>query len=232
VSEESALPSAGMQPAPLTRLRIHHARGAELRYVGNLDMQLVWERTLRRARLPVAFSQGFNPRPRFHMAAALPLGFTSRCEILDLWLNEDLEPDVLGEAIQSAAPPGLSVQRIERIELKSPALQTLVSAAEYTAMLRETPTGWEGSTAVQDLLAQISLPREWRKKPYDLRPLIISLEFKAPPSVGTGIYPRLEMRLSAREGATGRPEEVLATLGLDPTTARVERTVLIMDSKP
>jgi radical SAM-linked protein len=214
----------------LTRLRIHHARGAELRYVGNLDMQLVWERTLRRARLPVAFSQGFNPRPRFHMAAALPLGFTSRCEILDLWLNEDLEPEHLARAVQSAAPPGLLVQHVERIELKGPALQTLVCAAEYTALLRETPAGWDGATAVPALLALDTLPREWRKKPYDLRPLIVSLGFAAPAPNEPGAYPWLEMRLSAREGATGRPEEVLAALGVDPTTARVERTKLILET--
>ena len=160
-------------------MRIHHARGAELRYVGNLDMQLVWERTLRRARLPVAFSQGFNPRPRFHMAAALPLGFTSRCEMLDLWLNEDLEPETLRQAVQAAAPPGLLVQLVERVELREPALQTLVCAAEYSALLRETPPGFDPGEAVQALLGETSLPREWRKKPYDLRPLIFALDTAA-----------------------------------------------------
>jgi radical SAM-linked protein len=222
---------ATAQAAPLTRMRIHHARGAELRYVGNLDMQLVWERTLRRARLPVAFSQGFSPRPRFHMAAALPLGFTSRCEMLDLWLNEDLEPETLRQAVQASAPPGLLVQRVERVELREPALQTLVCAAEYSALLRETPPGFDPGEAVQALLGETSLPREWRKKPYDLRPLIFALE-SAPAEATDGAgaaYPRLEMRLSAREGATGRPEEVLAAMGLDPTTARVERTRLILN---
>jgi len=216
------------------RMRIHYGRGPELRYVGNLDMQLVWERTLRRARLPVAFSQGFNQRPRFHMAAALPLGFTSRCELLDVWLNEEVEAEEVGRLVQASAPPGLQVQKVEQVELSLPALQTLVSAAEYTALLREVPDGFDPESAVQGLLAQPSLPREWRKKGYDLRPLIYTLEVQpAGPQPGeqtanpTG-YPRLGMRLSAREGATGRPEEVLSALGLDPTTARVERTQLIL----
>jgi radical SAM-linked protein len=227
--EEPAQAPVAVPPAPLTRLRIHYARGAEIRYVGNLDMQLVWERTIRRAGLPIAFSQGFSPRPRFHMAAALPLGFTSRCELLDLWLTEAVEPEALAQAVQNSSPPGLLVQTVEAVDLRAAALQTLVAAAEYTALLRETPPGFDLTAAVSALLAAPALPREWRKKPYDLRPLIQRLT--PIPSPGDGAFPRLEMRLAAREGATGRPEEVLSALGLDPTTARVERTLLVLEPR-
>lgn len=210
-------------PASLARMRIYYARGAELRYVGNLDMQQAWERTLRRARLPVAFSQGFNPRPRFHMAAALPLGFTSRCELLDVWFSEPVDAKELAERIRQAAPPGLEIQQVETVDLREPALQGRVTAAVYRALLRETPVGFDLPAAVGALLQAQSLPREWRKKAYDLRPLIYSIKAEGQ---------TLEMHLSAREGATGRPEEVLAALGLDPTTARVERVQLVLEEKP
>ena len=210
----------------LTRNRIVYSRGPELRYVGNLDMQLVWERTIRRANLPVAFSQGFNPRPRFHMAAALPLGFTSNCEIIDIWLNEEMQGQALREKLQTACPPGLQITSVDQIELSLPALQTQVEASEFQAILREVPDGFVLGLEVNRLLETPTLPREWRKKTYDLRPYIYSLT--EAPSI-QGSFPRLEMRLSAREGATGRPEEVLAALGLDPTTARVERTRLILN---
>ena len=209
---------------PLTRNRIVYSRGPELRYVGNLDMQLVWERNIRRASLPVAFSQGFSPRPRFHMAAALPLGFTSNCEIIDIWLNEEMPAEAIRESLQPASPPGLVLQTICPIALTLPALQTQVTASEYRAILRETPEGFMLEPEVQRLLEASTLPREWRKKPYDLRPLIHSLTIGAP----VGSWQTLEMRLSAREGATGRPEEVLAALGVDPTIARVERTRLLL----
>jgi radical SAM-linked protein len=210
----------------LTRNRIIYRRGPELRYVGNLDMQLVWERTIRRANLPVAFSQGFSPRPRFHMAAALPLGFTSNCEIIDIWLNGEMQSEVLRESLQPACPPGLTISSIDRIDLGLPALQTQVEAAEFMALLREVPEGFMLEQEVQRLLESPTLPRERRSKPYDLRPLILSLTVTAS---SQGDFPRLEMRLSAKEGATGRPEEVLAALGLDPTTARVERTGLALN---
>ena len=214
-----------MSEIALTRYRIQYARGNELRYVGNLDMQMGWERCLRRARLPVAFSQGFNARPRFHMAAALPLGFTSRAETLDLWLNECIDAADVGSRLRSAAPPGLVIHAIEIVALNLPALQTQVIAAEYRAVLREIPDGLDIPNAVETLLHATSLPREWRSKPYDLRPLIFSLHVLP---AATMAQPVLEMHLSAREGATARPEEVLSALGVDPTTARVERIRLIM----
>jgi radical SAM-linked protein len=156
------------------------------------------------------------------MAAALPLGFTSRCELIDIWFHQALDTAELTAAIQTSAPPGLLVQKAENIELRQAALQVQVAAAEYVAHLCETPPGFDLAQAVTALLAQNTLSREWRKKPYDLRPLIEML-------VPHG--PDLEMRLRAREGSTGRPEEVLSALGLDPTTARVERTRLILNGE-
>jgi radical SAM-linked protein len=209
------------------RMRIHYKRGAELRYVGNLDLQLVWERTIRRAHLPVAFSQGFSPRPRFHMAAALPLGFTSRCELLDIWLNEALESEALRAAIQHASPPGLLIQSVEPVDLRLPALQTQVEASEYVALLREVPADLDVPAAVQNLLERVEIPRVWRNKNYNLRPLIHMLEYIPQPA---GEYPQLHMILRAREGSTGRPEEVLAELGLEATTARIERINLLLNT--
>lgn len=215
------------RPGSLHRYRIVYARGEELRYVGHLDMQTVWERTLRRARVPVAFSQGFNPRPRFHMAAALPLGFTSRCEIADVWLTEEMPISSLLERLQKASPPGLSIQSIIEVPLDWPALQTRISQAEYNIEFFNEVSLEDLQQKVQEVLAQTSLPRLWRNKSYDLRPLIHAIEI-LPPSPPKQ-FPSLRILLSAREGATGRPEEVLSMLGIDSTEARVERTRLLMD---
>jgi radical SAM-linked protein len=215
------------RPVTLHRYRIVYARGEELRYVGHLDMQTVWERTLRRARVPVAFSQGFNPRPRFHIAAALPLGFTSRCEIADVWLTEEMPISSLLERLQKASPPGLSIQSIIEVPLNWPALQTQVSQAEYSIEFLNEVSLEDLQQKVQGVLAQTSLPRLWRKKSYDLRPLIHAIEIISPSPPKQS--PSLRMVLSAQEGATGRPEEVLSTLGIDSTEVRVERTRLLLD---
>jgi len=71
----------------MQRIRVTYARTAPLRYTGHLDMQIVWERCLRRARLPLMYSQGFHPQPRINQACPLPLGMTSQMEVMDFWLE-------------------------------------------------------------------------------------------------------------------------------------------------
>jgi hypothetical protein len=93
----------------------------------------------------------------------------------------------------------------------------------YQVELTEPVDGSELRQKAEELLEAESLPRERRGKFYDLRPLIESLS--ATTEVDGKIF--LHMRLAAREGATGRPEEVLNALGIEPEYTRVERTQLI-----
>ena len=74
------------------RLRITFSKSGALRYTGHLDLQTTWERTLRRAGLPLAYTHGFHPGPRIQIASALPLGFIGRAEIVDIWLDEPAAP--------------------------------------------------------------------------------------------------------------------------------------------
>jgi radical SAM-linked protein len=213
----------------LHRIRLTFARQEALRYVSHLDMLLVWERTLRRADMPLAYSKGFNPKPRLHQAAALPLGFLSRCEITDVWLEVNKEapdPDIeqITARVQAAAPPGLKILRSTVVPLTLPALQTQIQSAEYLAVPLDKMDASLLSQSVTELQSAETLPRERRGKPYDLRPLIEALQVRA----GEKNKPVLYMRLAAREGATGRPEEVLAAVGADPTAFRVERIALLL----
>jgi radical SAM-linked protein len=216
------------------RLRITFAKTGSLRYIGHLDLHQVWERTARRAGLPLAYTQGFHPGPKIQIAAALPLGFLGRAEVVDLWINEpgEIISRPYKDLLQSAAPPGLTIVSAKPVDDGASPLQTQVAAAEYEVALLEAGTRSALEAKVAELLAKPSLPRERRGKPYDLRPLILSLECGGSPSQAQGQVPALQifMRLSAREGATGRPEEVLAELGIPPENARVERTRLIFKS--
>lgn len=216
-------------PLPdVQRVRVIYTRRESLRYISHLDMKLVLERTLRRAGVPLAYSKGFNPKPRLHMAAALPLGFLSREEVADFWL--EIQPGLtpvkllaLIDQIRAAAPPGLEVRQIDFVPLELPALQTQVQSADYTATpLRELDVT-ALNQSIRALLEAADLPRERRGKPYNLRPLIENLDLYLDEQHRSIIL----MRLSAREGATGRPEEVLNAMNLDPTSFRIERTALI-----
>jgi radical SAM-linked protein len=223
----------------MIRLRITFSKTGSLRYTGHLDLQTVWERTARRAGLPLAYTQGFHPGPRIQIASALPLGFIGHAEIVDIWLNEpgpvgtDTGPFVVQAArpyarlLQPAAPPGLTILSAEQVDEHGPALQTQVASAEYVATLLDPDSGSDLEQRLKDLLATGSIPRERRGKPYDLRPLIESLSF-SPPPMGEGPGVRVFMRLSAREAATGRPDEVLAVLGIPFEATRIERLRIIL----
>jgi radical SAM-linked protein len=211
------------------RLRIYFSKSGALRYTGHLDLHSLWERTVRRAGLPLSYTQGFHPGPKIQLASALPLGFIGRAEIVDIWINDT--PESLDrpykELLQSSSPPGLIISSVEVVDSYAPALQTRVVSADYEVTLLDPGYDSELSTGTASLLAASSLPRERRGKPYDLRILVESIEFIPV----DGFSPsRLLMRLSAREGATGRPEEVLDSLGIPFEMTRIERTQLILQA--
>jgi radical SAM-linked protein len=195
------------------RYRIRFAKSAPLRFIGHLDLHRTWERTLRRAGARLAYSEGYNPRPRLNLGLALPLGCTSQGDLLDVILEASWESEDLCQALHKAAPPGLIVEAVWPVPASTPPLQREVSACEYQVDLETTAAAAELQEAVQRLLSSDSLPRERRGKSYDLRPLIERLTLETSERAER---PRLVMQLAAREGATGRPEEVLLELGLDP----------------
>ncbi len=207
------------------RIRITFSKVGALRYTGHLDLHRLWERAARRAELPLAYSQGFHPQPKMNIAAALPLGFSSRCEILDMRLEHDIPLDGLREKLQDTLPTGIQVSTVEVVDDRAPALQTLVTAAEYEVTLTEASStslradGSDLKRRVDSVMEAESILRERRGKSYDLRPLVERLS----------VLPdgKIFMRLRAREGATGRPEEVLDELGIAFEGTRIERTRLI-----
>jgi len=199
------------------RVRITFSKQDALRYTGHLDLHKIWERSIRRAKLPLAYSQGYHPQPKINLAAALPLGFSSRAEVLDMWLNEDVE-DVI-ESLQANVPPGLTILDAKPVDDREPSLQSQVIAAEYEVKITEANSASGLIEKVASVLESESILRVRRKKEYDLRPLIEILTL----STDTQLF----MRLTAREGATGRPEEVLDALGIPLEDTRIERTRLL-----
>jgi radical SAM-linked protein len=225
------------------RIRITFSKQGALRYTGNLDLHKIWERTARRADLALAYSQGFHPQPKMQLAAALPLGFSSRCELLDMRVEGQVDLSTLPGRLQGAVPPGLKILEVQEIDEASPPLQTQIIAAEYEVTFYDEFDEERLTQNLAAVLAAESLPRERRGKPYDLKPLIEELR-RIPPSVppfppseipsfpetqrgNGGMKGGLFMRLTAIPAATGRPEEVLDALGIEYEGTRVERTGFI-----
>lgn len=204
------------------RIRLTFSKTGPMQYIGHLDLHRSWERTFRRSGLPLAYSQGFHPQPRLNLACALPLGFTSQCEILDAWLEQDLPIAQIQETVSDALPPGLVVHRVEMIDLQAPTLQTQVNSAIYVITFFDIIPDLKDR--LQRIISADHLPRIRRNKSYDLRSLIEEIALL--PQNDSGNY-EVRVQLAAREAATGRPEELLDELGIKFEATHVHREKLI-----
>jgi radical SAM-linked protein len=216
--------NGGMNANYVQRLRLTFRKQGATRYIGHLDLARTLERSLNRAQIPIAYTQGFNKRPRMALAAALPLGYLSECEMADIYLSEKMEPEAAREQMMRRMAPGIEVWQVEEVDLRAPALQTLTAVTIYTALLLDPvdPIGLQQT--IDTLLTADTIIRERRNKEYDLRPLIEDISLTATDNGSTLI----DMRLTMRPGKTGRPDEVLRELELDPMAARITRTEIVL----
>ena len=201
------------------------SRGQAIKYISHLDMMRTWERLLLRAHLPVAYSEGFNPRPRLAFAAPLAVGVLALAELAELTLTEAVSQQEVRARMTAQAPPGLDVYRIEAVPHERAALQARMREAAYEVTLPDAePLRVAG--AVGEFLSQTSVAmrseRKGKERQFDLRPLVLSLAI-----VGSDT-PRLSMLLRHDPQATGRTGDVLLALGLDPLAAVTTRTELVL----
>lgn len=222
-----------MQANYVQRLRLKFAKFGPTRFIGHLDLAKALERSLNRAQIPLAYTQGYNPRPRMQLAAALPLGFTSECELADIWLLEAVNPLTAGQAMAPKMAPGIELKAVNEVELSEPALQNLLQEAIYLAAIKSESNRQHVVDSIAQFLSATSVVRERRGKMYDLRPLVHELAPADRPAYPGADDARasdlvLSMRLSMLPGKTGRPDEVLDALGLDPLEARIHRQRLIL----
>jgi radical SAM-linked protein len=209
------------------RMRVVFSTDDTVKYVGHLDMHRAWERAIRRARLPLAYSQGFNPQPRLHFAAAIPVGFTGRAEIADVYLNEELDPAEFTDRLAGALPPGIRPERAEPVAREVPSLQSQVTGASYRVEVETDEDDDEFAARLAEFLARPEAWRERRKGKdvarYDLRPLVHELTYMG----RTGYGQSFTVGMRAEPGATGRPDELLAELGYETAPRRIERRSLM-----
>lgn len=227
------------------RIRITFARGDDMKYVTHLDMMRFWERALRRAGIPVAYSEGFSPHAQISLAAPLAVGVTSEAELMDVFLAEAMTPNDLLKAVGDQLPRGVSVVSAQEVGMALPALQADVRFAEYLVDLEPSPTSNTQSPtsrassnggpddvhlAVDKFLAADTIPwehkRENETRSYDIRAQVVELRIEST----DGDSVRLHMRLKNDNTGSGRPEQVVAALGL-PAPSRIHRTKLILEAK-
>jgi radical SAM-linked protein len=197
-----------MQPLmTATKVRLRFAKQGDFRLVSHHDLLRCLERTLRRAQIPMALSQGFNPRPKIVFALALALGIEGRREVVELELAEPLEPAEVLERLAAVSPPGLNWLEVQAVAPGRSAPR--VDAVQY---VMEVPL--DRLDAARAHLATFLASARWpytrrrddRDIAIDVRPFVLGAELDP-----LGVL-RFQMKMTPNGSA--RPEEVIDTLGL------------------
>jgi radical SAM family uncharacterized protein/radical SAM-linked protein len=188
---------------PRYRYRARFAKTGRIRFLGHLDLARTLLRALRRARFALVYSQGFNPKPRVQFGPALPMGFESEGEYIDLETSARLDTDVALALANAALPDGIRFLALREIGRGVPALGEAIRAARYRVEAGEDA---RPETAVASFRARgpVLVTREKKGKvsTFDLAREILVLE----PTQGG----RLSLTLAlGGEGASVKPDEVL-----------------------
>ncbi|WP_287127751.1 TIGR03960 family B12-binding radical SAM protein [Candidatus Cyanaurora vandensis] len=164
VNRDKPLPTQVVQ-----RLRVRFGKLGELRFLGHLDLVRLWERGLRRAGLPIAFTEGFHPLPRVTMASALALGMTSSGEWVDFELSQVVEPESFRAQLAAQVP--LPLYEVMELPVRADSCAKLLDRASYTlTLVAEVDLDWE--KLVADLLADPDLSvQRLHKKTQKIRTL-------------------------------------------------------------
>jgi radical SAM-linked protein len=188
-------------------IRFQFSRGDDLKFIGHLDILRLFERVFKRSGLPVAHSQGFNPRPQIIFGQPMPLGLTSEGEFADVELTRGQEPQEFLKIMNNALPPGIRL--LDAKEKKNPSnLMGQISAARYHISFK-APEGTDLQKLIGDVLAAdtINVLKKTKsgEKEKNIRPFIYELTGTWGTSAGS-----FEALVGAGQDDNIRPDLLLA----------------------
>ncbi|HKA85468.1 MAG TPA: TIGR03936 family radical SAM-associated protein [Acidimicrobiales bacterium] len=202
------------------RCRVRFSKLGKIRFTSHRDVARIWERALRRAELPIAYTEGYTPRPKLSFGLALSTGYESHGEYLDIALREAsgrVELNELPRRLAAALPEGIEVQAVVALPEGAESLQQAVTSCTWhidvgAALPAAVAHAMAAALAAPELV--VTRQRKGRSVTDDVRPAILSAEVLG----GTTIEADL-----ATQPRGLRPAEFLAAI--DPTwrAARVTR---------
>ena len=166
------------------RIRFRFSKLGKIRFTSQRDVARMWERALRRARMPLAYTEGFSPRPQLSFGLALPTGAESLAEYVDVALDpakaaeQGVDVAALPKILSEMLPIGIEIEEAVLVERSKISLQQMVTSCSWTMRL-VGPNRDELTTSVAALLAAetviITRERKGREELDDLRPSVLAL---------------------------------------------------------
>ncbi len=195
------------QAPPAQRVRVRYAKRGRLRFTSHRDFSRAFERAVFRARVPMAYSSGFNPHPRISYAGASPTGAASEAEYLELALAEVVDPTALLADLDAVLPDGLDVlEAVDAATAPGGSLSDRLEGSHWWVDLPADPQTYADAVAAFLAAAEVPVQRMTKKglREFDCRAAVIALAV-TPRDAGT------RLSLVLRHGAPAvRPDDVVS----------------------
>jgi radical SAM-linked protein len=193
----------------MLKLRMKFEKNDLLKYISHLDMMRTFARAMRRANLPLSFSQGFTPRPRIVFASALPVGVTSSGEYMDVEFKEEIKPEEAACKLNGVLPRGLYIKKVNYTQ-GCPTLSSLNGALYLTDITLENDIlkqilmdGISNLLAEKRIIVEKSV--RGKTKQVDIAPLIYGIRLLS----FTKGFAQLNMELSMGQEGNVTPQMVI-----------------------
>ena len=216
----------------MAEYRLRFGKLNNLRFLSHLNLLKTMERSIRRAGLPLAFSEGFHPHPKISYGPALAVGIESTSEFLDLELTAGLEASSIMDSLNLALPRGLQIYESKRIKSTAKPLNAIINKASYQALLQTNISHVTQLRQDCELLLQateLSVSRTGKdgKKLVNIRPWLHNLAIE---EKSGGL---LEIYLEGEVGNRGnlRPEEIFSRISPPFTVLKIIRNGLWYEEK-
>ena len=204
------------------RMRLRFEKLGKIRFTSHRDVARIWERALRRASLPVAYSEGFSPRPKLSFGLALSTGHESVAEYLDVEFRDEADITALPAQLTEQLPVGIDVTAAAHLAPGAPSLQEDVTSCSWRIEVPDLGPAHAGELVSAVIAADelvVTRTRKGREVTDDLRPAILALTVIGPTERGT----ELEAELAVHPRSV-RPAELLLALSPGLEEGRVVRT--------
>ncbi|TDB73032.1 TIGR03936 family radical SAM-associated protein [Micromonospora sp. KC723] len=211
---------------------MRYAKRGPLRFTSHRDFARAFERALRRAGVPIAFSQGFTPHPKISYASAAPTGVASEAEYLEIGLREPVDPEQLRAALDAALSPGLDV--LDAVVAQGGSLADRIEASHWRIELPEVePAALERAVAAFTAAEEVLVERMTKqgRRTFDARAAVMSIDLIPPvatPSEAPGVSCAILELVVRQVTPSVRPDDVLSGLRVaadlePPVSPRVTR---------
>jgi radical SAM-linked protein len=229
------------------KVRVIYTKGDRVRFLGHLDVYRVLRMALKRAKWPVAMSQGFSPKPKLSLYAPLPVGTAGFNEVMDVELSEQVSIDCIFQSFEKEIPSGFQLVSIFEVPDKKDSLEPKITGSLYDVDLGVIDIGalrTALSTFCQETSVILSIHRPKKERVLDLRPLVVEAEAvsedpednQRPERKGGMLSPTvLRLLIAHHNGRTIRPAWVLEALSkfgfeCDPREAIIDRRKILFDN--